>query len=128
MGFFANDYVLEGALERIAEADRLFLCSDEPATYNEASSTMMLAQDTLTPGDGNGDFTVADGDSNGRKVTVDARTIASASNSGTANHVALCDSGNSRVLWVGTLSSSIGITSGNPVYVPDFKVTVPDPS
>lgn len=128
MAFWASDYVLQGGLERIAEADRLFVCSGQPTSYQEASSDLMLAQKAVVPGDGNGSFTIEDGDSTGRKVTVSAQSISAASASGTGDHVALADSANARVLWVAPLASSVAIVSGNPVNVPAFKVTAPDPA
>lgn len=128
MAAFADDYTLEGNLERIAEGTRLFLCNDLPTTYAEASADMMLAQATLTPGDGNGDFAIADGASSGRKVTLEGRQIASASASGSATHYAICDNANSRVLWAKELSSQISVTSGNPVDIEDIVITTPDPA
>lgn len=128
MAKWAHDDVMDALLEAIAAADRLFVCNDQPATYAEASADMMLAEQTLTPGDGNGDFTLDDGDSSGRKATVAAQVIASADATGTANHVALADSANSKLLYVTTTPSSYSVTSGQPVNVDEFDITVPDPT
>lgn len=129
MGKWAHDDVLNASLNAIADnATRMFVCSGQPTTYQEASSDLMLAQQVLTPGDGNGDFTLGDGNSTGRKLTVAAQTIASASNSGTANHVAFADSVNSKLLAVTECSSSYAVTSGQPVNVQEIVIDNPDPA
>ena len=129
MGKWAHDDVLDALLNEIADnVTRLFVCSSQPTTYQEASADFMLAEKTLTPGNGNGVFTNADGDSSGRKSTVAAQAIAAASASGTATHIALADSANSKLLYVTTTGSNYSVTSGQPVNVNAFKITVPDPT
>lgn len=128
MGKWAHDDVMDALLNEIVDnATRLFVCSSQPATYAEASSDFMLAEQIVTPGDGNGDFDLADGDSSGRKATVAAQAITAAAAGGTATHVALADQANSKLLYVTETGSSYAVTSGQPVNVDEFDITVPDP-
>lgn len=119
-----ND-VLDAALDKIATCTRLDICSAEPTNLTEATTTYTLGNVTLTAGDGNGDYTVAEGDTNGRKVTVLAQTIASASGTGTANHVALTDG--TSLLYVTTMTAQ-SITSGNQVDVAAWDIEIADPT
>lgn len=107
--------------------DKLFLCSQECSTYEEASDTYLLGAVDLTVGDGNGDFTIADGTS-GRKVTITAQTGIPITSSGTITHAVVADSANERVLGNKQLSSSQAVTSGQTVSTPAFALQIPDPS
>lgn len=127
MAKFANDLVLDGALDYIStNGDQLAVCSDQPTTYLQLSSTFMLALHTLT----GGDYTKADGDVSGRKLTLAEQASVSITNSGTANHVAIGkSSATSAVLIVATLTSSQALTNGgNTVTIPTFDIILPDPT
>jgi hypothetical protein len=127
MAKFSSDTVMDAALDVVATATLLTVCSTQPTTYAEASSTYKLADIVLTPGDGNGDFTVADGDTNGRKVTVAQQADVDIDSDGTAEHVALCISGSSTLLYVTTCTSQ-ALTSGGTVTVPAWDVEISDPN
>lgn len=58
------------------------------------------------------DFTLADGDVSGRKVTIAAQTGIAITLSGTANHVAVIDTVNKRLLHVTTMPGQ-AVTAGN---------------
>lgn len=120
-----NNDVLDAALDKIATCTRLDVCSAEPTTLTEATSTYTLADVTLTAGDGNGDYVVADGDTSGRKVTVSQQSAVPVDTSGTATHVALSDG--TSLLYV-TTTTSQALTSGNTVTVPAFDIEIADPS
>lgn len=120
-----NNDVLDAALDEIALATRLDVCSQEPTTRTQATSTYTLGNVTLTAGAGNGDYTIADGDVNGRKLTVAAQTIASASGSGNGTHIALCDG--TRLLYVTTMTSQ-SITTGNEISVGAWDIELADPA
>jgi hypothetical protein len=92
MGFMVPNAVMDKDLEEVALSDRAFLCSQEPATYDEAATTYNLATINLTPGDGNGDWTIGDGDTAGRKLTLAEKT-GTGVGTGTANHVAFAVTG-----------------------------------
>ena len=78
-------------------------------------------------GDGNGVYTIADGDVNGRKLTVAEQIDLTVDNGGSATHVSICDSANQKVLLVTTCSMQ-NLTAGNTVTVPTFKDEIADPS
>ncbi len=125
MAKFANDDVMDAALAEIAEGNILTVCSAQPTNRTEAITTYKLADVALTPGDGNGDFTIANGDTNGRKVTVSQQDNIPVDSDGTATHVAICDG--TRLLLVTTCTSQV-LTAGNTVTVPAFDDEIADPS
>jgi hypothetical protein len=125
MAKFANDDVMNAALAVIAQGNILTVCSQQPTTRTEAITTYKLADVALTAGDGNGDFTIGDGDTSGRKVTVSEQADIPVDDTGTATHVAICDA--SSLLLVTTCTSQ-ALTSGNTVTVPAFDDEIADPS
>lgn len=105
------------------EANRLDICSSEPATYTQATSTYTLGNKTsLSIG------APADRTGGGREVTVSAITDGSVTGTGTAAYWAISDTANSRLLAAGSLSSSQGVTSGNTFTLASFKIGIPDPA
>lgn len=88
MAKFTPDSTLNSMLAVIAAATRVDVCSTQPTTYTEASSTYTLGNYTLTAGDGNGDWTIANGDTSGRKLTLGAQSGNNATATGTALHLA----------------------------------------
>lgn len=127
MGKFANDDVLDALLAEIATGDEITVCSAEPTTYTEAHTTYKLADGSLTPGNGNGDFTIGDGDASGRKLTVAQQGPLAIDASDTATHIAITDTANSKLLAVTTCTGQ-SLTSGGTVTVPAFDIEVADPT
>lgn len=117
-----HDDVLDGAFDVLDQADLMTVCSSEPTTRTEAITTFKLADVAMTP---NTDYTKANGDTNGRKCTVAAKSGVSVDSSGTATHVALVDA--TRLLYVTTCTSQ-ALTSGNTVNFPAWKVEIADPT
>jgi hypothetical protein len=115
------DYCLDGLVEKVREATRLFICSQEPVTYAEASSTYKLGTKT-TPTMG----AASDRTGGGRKTTVASFTDGAIEATATATHWALCDAANSRLLATGSLSASQAVTNGNTFSLAAFDVGVPD--
>lgn len=102
---------------------RVTVCSSQPATYAAANSTtgaMLAKSNVLT----STDFTIGDGDTNGRKLTLTAQSSVSVSKGGTANHVAWIGSTGS-VLFCVTTCTTQALTSGNTVNIPahDFELS-----
>ena len=126
MGKAAPDAVLDATLNEIAEADRLFLCSDEPANY-AGIAAVALADVVLTPGAGNGDFTVANGDVSGRKLTVGAQADFAVDSTGDADHVVLADVANTTLKYVTTCTSQT-VTSGNTASTTAWDIEIEDPA
>ncbi len=125
MAKFAVDAVLDGSLDVIATATKLIVCSAQPTTYTEANATYALADVVI---DGT-DFTKANGDTSGRKVTIGAQTGVLIDTSGTATHVALVITGSSTLLY-GTTCTSQALTANgsNTVNVPAWDIEIADPA
>lgn len=119
---YVNDRVLDSGLTILdTEATRLDLCSQEPATYAEATSTYTLANKTsLSVG------APADRSPNGRKVTVAAITDGTVTGSGTPSHWAITDTANSRLLATGPISTTQALVSGNTFTLAAFDIYIPD--
>ncbi len=120
------DDVKDAAVDDIADnGDKLDLCSAEPANY-AGIAAVSLGQVTLTTGDGNGDYTKGDGDVSGRKLTVAAQSITGSAD-GTATHVVISDSTNSKIKGITTCN--IPVQSGQNVPLNAFDLwEIRDPS
>lgn len=120
---YLNDEALDSGLDWVdTNGTRIDICSAEPATYAEATSTYTLGNKTgLNTG------AAEDGDASGRKVVVPEITDGTVTGTDTATHWALTD-GSSILLAANTLSSSQGVTSGNTFTLGAIDITIPDPS
>jgi hypothetical protein len=119
-----DDTVLDGAFDILDQADLMVVCSAQPTTYAEAITTYKLADIALTP---NTDFTKANGDINGRKVTVAAKAGVTIDANGTATHVALVKSSGSVLLYVTTCTSQV-LIAGGTVDFPAWNIEISDPT
>ena len=119
-----SDYVLDAALSKLdLEADRIDICSQEPTTYTEATSTYTLGNSTSVS------FGAPeDGDTSGRKTRCAAISDGSVTGSGTATHYAITDVSATRLLCTGSLTTSQAVVSGNTFTVAAFDVEIPDPA
>lgn len=125
MAKLSPDIVLDGALDVIASATKLVVCSTQPTTFTEANATYALA-DVVIDG---ADFTKANGDTSGRKVTIGAQSGVLIDASGTAQHVALVRTADSTLIYVTTCTSQALTANGsNTVNVPAFKIEIADPA
>jgi hypothetical protein len=115
-----DDTVLDGALNIIDNATRMVVTSAEPANF--AGIAAVALADVVMAG---GDFTDANGDTSGRKVTVAAKSGVTVDASGTATHVCLDDG--STLLYVTTCTSQ-ALTSGNTVNIPAWDIEIADPT
>lgn len=121
---FLNDRILDNGLTVLdIEANRLDICSAEPTTYTQATSTNSLGNKTSlsigaptarTP--------------NGRKVVVAAITDGTVTANGTATHIAIVDTVNSRLLATQALTASQVVTSGNAFTLPTIDIGIPAPA
>jgi len=122
MSKFAPDATLDQPLDEVATCTRMDVTSDSATPTNLTNS---LANVTLTAGAGNGDFTKADGDASGRKLTVAAQNGISVTASGTARHVVLSLSGTIKHV---TTCTELALTSGGTVDVPAYDIEIADPT
>lgn len=105
------------------EANALHLCSTEPTTYTEATSTYTIGNETtISVG------APADRGGGGREVTLAAISAGTVTATGTANYWALVDTSNSRLLAVGLISPAIPVTSGNTFQTSAVTIGLTDPS
>lgn len=124
MAKWANDGFMDAALAYAAVSTRLTVLSGQPANF-AGIAAVLLASVTMTAGDGNGDYTIANGDTSGRKLTVAQQSSMSISSSGTATHVGLDDGTTLRYV---TTCTSQALTSGGTVTAPAWDIEVADPS
>ena len=115
-----ND-VLDAALNEIATANLMTACNAQPTTRTEAVTTFALADVAMTAGD----YTNADGDVSGRKVTIGQKTGVTVDTTGTANHVALVDA---TVLLYVTTATSQALTATNTMTFNSWKIEIADPT
>jgi hypothetical protein len=118
MAKWQNDLVLDAACDYIKNnATQEAICSAQPATYAEATSTYKLA---LKTGLTSGSFTgPANGDVSGRKITKNAESSVAVDATGSATHVALCSG--SVLLYVSTITSQV-VTVGNTCNIPAWDI------
>jgi hypothetical protein len=107
-----------------AEPTHLRVCSSEPTTYAQATTTYMLGFKSFGAGGVFG--SPAAGSPNGRKVTSAAITDGTITTSGTANWWAITDEANSRLHAHGSLSASQVVTAGNTFTLGAFDIRVPN--
>lgn len=119
-----SDPVLDAALAKIATCTRLVVCSGEPANF-AGIAAVALADVVMTAGTGNGDYTIGNGDTNGRKVRVEQQAAIPIDASGTATHISLDDG---TTLQTVTTCTSQALTSGGTVTVPAHDYEFADPT
>ena len=123
MAKFANDLVMDAALDFVRlNAERLVVCAGQPANYAAVAGAALadVAIDDT-------DFTLANGDTSGRKSTLAQQANIPIDTSGTADHVVVVDDTNSRILIITTCTSQ-ALTAGGTVTVPAFDEEIADPS
>ena len=111
--------VLDAALDKIATATNMTVCSAEPTNKTEADTTFKLADVAPT-------FDAReDGDTDGRKVRSQQKTGVAIDSTGTANHIALTDA--TELLYVTTCNAQ-ALTAGGTVTIPVWDVEIADPT
>jgi|GEM_PF-2533672 len=103
--------------------DTLYLCSDEPASYYQATTTYKLGSAPLQTSDFTGP---SDGSVSGRKLTLAAKQIASPTGSGTGRFVALADSVAGLVRHV-KRCTPVTVQAGNAVQLDQYVIEIRDP-
>lgn len=124
MAKFMDDAVLDAALNDIKNnCDSMILCAGQPASYAAAVGANALGDQAMAPGD----FTLANGDTSGRKVTVSAKAGIPVDTAGTGDHVALVDVGNTRLIAV-TTAPSQAVSGGGNFDIAAFDFEIADPT
>jgi len=122
MGKSVHNDVLDDALDRVCTCTRLDVTSDA-GTPADLSNT--LANVTLTAGDGNDDYVIGEGDSNGRKVAVTEQADVTITGDGTANHIVL--SLDATIILTTTCTEQELYDTGT-VTIPTFDYELADPT
>ena len=118
-----NNKVFDDGLNTLTnDTDQLNICSAEPTTYAEATSTYSLGAES-SPSVGS----PQDRTGGGREVVVAAISSASVTATGTATHYALVDTVTSTLLATGSLSASQAVSSGDSFTLTSFAIGIPDP-
>lgn len=120
-----NDTIYDsGTLAYVrVRATRVTVLNAQVSTYssafNTSQTTVLARSDVIT----STDFTLADGDVSGRKITVAAQNSVTVIRTGTASHVAWSGSTGS-ILLLQTTCTTQALTSGNLVNIPahDFEI------
>lgn len=125
MGKKVHDNVLDAALNLIkTTGNRVFVCTTEPANFAEANGALKLASANT---DANSYTGPANGDSSGRKITMNQISDITVAANGNAAHVCIGDSANSILLYVTTCTSQT-LTANNTVSIPAWDIEIADPT
>lgn len=117
-----HDDVRDNGLSQIDSlTENLYLCSAEPTTFAQASSTYKLGT-KAAPTIG----VPEDGDTSGRKVVISAVTDGVVNTAGDATHWALTDDSGSKLLAAGALAATVALITGSPFTTTEFAITLPD--
>lgn len=116
-----DDKIRDEGLQHLTNnADEVFICSQAPASYTEATSTHALSSAEAISFGSPADY------AGGREVTSSSVSNGSVTDSDTATHVAVVDSSNSRLLVVVALAAPIAVLAGGTYNLTAFKVRIPD--
>lgn len=125
MAASAPDTTIDPALARVALSTTVHACSSAPANH-AGIAAVTLGNYTLTAGDGNGDWTIANGDVSGRKLTLGAQSGNNGTATGVANFLAFTDG---TTLHFVADADGETINSGSPWTIGAFDVwEIADPS
>ncbi len=120
MGKRTPDLQIDGMLQ-LLEGDEVHVCTAEPTTALEATTTFQLASQAIT----GGNYALAAGDVSGRKNTLTPPTGTNIDNSGTATHVAVTDA-TGTILRDITTATSQGVTAGGTLDINAFAHEILD--
>lgn len=119
-----NSFVLDNGLSALKSlATHIYICSQEPTTYAEATTTYALGNKNF--GAGNTLTGPTDRTPNGRKDTTVAVTDGAVTGTGNAARYAIVDSVNSRLLVDNDLAATQAVTAGNVFSLPAFDFGIP---
>ena len=120
---FIADIVFDSGLSYITtNADRVDICSLEPATYTAATSTNTLGNETTITTTGPSDADTG----TGRRAIIDAITAGSVTGTGTASHWAVTRTTGSVLIATGSLASSQAVTNGNTFTLDAISIYIRD--
>ena len=119
MAKIATDAMIDGGLDKVDNCVTLTVCAGQPTSQADIA-VKKLATVVIDAAD----FTKANGDVSGRKVTIGAQADMAITATGTADHVAI-DDGTDYVI---TTATSQALTSGGTVTTPAYDYEIGDPT
>lgn len=116
MSEIVHNDVLDAAAQFIIDnADREILCDGAPTSYAEATDPPGSGGNALADAAvSSGDFSIAAGDTDGRKLSCVAKSGVPIDDGGDADHLAIVDDAGNRVLLVLERPSATSVTDGGP--------------
>lgn len=119
-----SDEVFDALLDYVdSNANALYICSADPSTYAEATTTYALgSKSSLTVS------TPSDKTGGGREITVSSFNDGLSSGTGTASHWALVNTSGSAFLLSGSLGTTQSVIPGEPFGMSSFTIGLPDPT
>lgn len=110
---FVNSVIPDAALQFIIDnADREILCDGYPSSYAQATTAPASGKALADAAVSSGDFSIGAGDTDGRKLSCVAKSGTTIDDSGDADHLAIVDDANSRVLLVLERPSGTSVSDG----------------
>ena len=125
LAIWVNTWVLDnGLLGLDANADSVYICSQQPADFTGATVTFGLGSysfgvGNVFPG------SPTNGVPNGRVYTSNAVTVGNVTANGTPTFWAIIDTANSRLLATGPLSGGVAVINGNSFTLSAISVHIP---
>jgi hypothetical protein len=125
MANVVNDVILQSGLRILdSDSDKVYIVSQDPGNYTEATSTYALGNKNFGAGAVFGSCYA--GSPNGQRVTSAPITDGTVTANGTANGWAVVTSGSSRLDVNGDLSAPQVVASGNTFTLGAFDVRIPN--
>lgn len=128
MAKFAPDAEMDAALAHIALADEMWITTTQPANYAGIAALALAGPVALTPGDGNGDFVIANGDVSGRKLTIAQQAAIPIDVDGNAGHIVLATGGATDLIRGITTCTTQLLDDAGTVTVPAWDWEIADPT
>lgn len=126
-----HDDVLDAALNYIkTSSTQIVCCEGQPATYASAIADFGSGGHKLAISNISGaDFTgPADGTVSGRKITVGQKADVEVSVTGSAEVIALVNSGSSEIVYTTDVSVPQTVTDGNTMTFNTWEIEIQDPA
>jgi len=115
-------YAVDNGLAAIHQlADAIWLCTEDPATYADATVNYALGY-SKWPGPGSVFDPVQPGVPMGRQVTSMAIIDGVVTKSGIASYWAVCDTANARLLATGLLGHAVPMVAGQRFQLGPFSI------
>jgi hypothetical protein len=125
MANVVGDYALDNGLNGIKNfADKIYICTQDPLTFTDATSTYALGNKNFGVGACFG--APGPGAPNGRQISSTQITDGAVTGTATAAKWAVVDSVNSRLLANGSLAASQAVTAGNTFTLASFTIRLPN--